>query len=325
MITVALVPAALLTLWASAALWFDARPAAWRRAMAIAYAAAIAAVLVLFRGEWRGVLIALAAFGGVLAWWLSIRPSNVRQWQPDVAELPRVEVDGDLVTIHNLRNFDYRRQFDYTVRWETRTVRLSQIRGIDVFLTYWGSPWLAHPIMSFDFGDDGHIAISVETRKEVGKTYSPVRGFFRYYELIYIFSDERDVIRLRTTYRTGEDVYMYRTCATPDGARIVFLEYVRRANALRDRPEWYNALTNNCTTNIAAHVAQARGVRAPLDWRIILNGKADEMMHANGDLIGDADFARMKAAARISDLARAAGDAADFSRRIRCGPTYEPV
>jgi Domain of unknown function (DUF4105) len=314
-----LAPVCLLTLWACAAIYFDLRLVHWRTSTAVAYLVSVSAALVMFNADGRAMLVAVGASCGVLAWWLSLRPSNDRHWQPDVAETAWADIDGDIVTIHNVRNCDYRTQFDYTPRWETRPVDLSRLRGIDVFLTYWGSPWIAHPIMSFDFGEGGRIAMSVETRKEVGKEYSTVRGFFRYYELIYIISDERDVIRLRTTYRHGHDVYLYHTCATPEGARWVFLDYMLRANRLREHPEWYNALTNNCTTNIAAHVAHARCTRAPLDWRILLNGKADEMMHERGDLAGGPDFAQVKVNAHITAAARAAGDAPDFSLRIRHG------
>jgi hypothetical protein len=321
----ALVAACLATLWASAALYFDLRLPALRTSAAVAYVITVSTVLVVFRTDWRGILVSIGAFFGVLTWWLSLKPSNDRNWQPDVAETAWAEIEGNTITIHNLRNCDYRTEFDYTPRWETRSVDLSKLRGIDVFLTYWGSPWIAHPIMSFDFGDEGHVAMSVETRKEVGKAYSTVRGFFRYYELIYTISDERDVVRLRTTYRARGDVYLYHTRATPEGARRVFLDYVRRANYLRDHPEWYNALTNNCTTNIAGHVAHARGTRAPLDWRILLNGRADEMMHERGDLEGGQDFAYLKACARITAADRASGDAPDFSQRIRQGRQSAPA
>ena len=314
----------LLTLWATAALGLDLPSPSWRVPAAIAYLAAVSTVFVLLNGDWRGWLAAGGAFVAVLTWWLSLKPSTQRDWRPDVAETPWAEINGNLVTIHNLRNCDYRGQFDYTPRWETRTVDLAKLRGIDVSMTYWGSPWVAHPIMSFDFGDDGYVAMSIEVRKEVGENYSTVRGFFRYYELIYVISDERDVIRLRTTWRRGEEVYLFRTSATPDHARLIFLDYINHANRLCKQPEWYNALTNNCTTNIADHIAYARGRRGPIDWRAYLNGKADEMMHARGDLIGGSDFAQLKAHAHINPAARAAGDAADFSRRIREGrPGFE--
>ena len=181
---------------------------------------------------------------------------------------------------------------------------------LDVFITYWGSPWIAHPIVSFDFGDQGHVAMSIETRKEVGETYSALRGFFRYYELIYTISDERDVVRLRTNYRKGEEVYLYHIRATPEQARAIFLDYLSRANRMRDHPEWYNALSNNCTTNIASHVAPTRpGKAVRWDWRVLLNGKADEMMYERGDLVGNLPFDDLKRSAHINAAARAADNA----------------
>jgi hypothetical protein len=186
---------------------------------------------------------------------------------------------------------------------------------MDIFFTYWGSPWIAHPVVSFQFGDHDYIAMSIETRKEVGEVYSAVRGFFRYYELIYTVSDERDVVRLRTNYRKGEESYLFHTLATPEHARATFLNYLKKINRIRNRPEWYNALTNNCTTNIAALAGEPQW-----DWRVLLNGRADQMLYERGDLAtGNLPFAQFKEQAHINAAARAAGDDPDFSRRIREG------
>ena len=308
----------LLISWATAALFFDFPIAAARLAAAVIYGSLFLSVLVISRDHRRKLGVTIVAFLCVLAWWLSLPASNSRNWQPDVAKTAWAEVHGDNLTIHNFRNCDYRTETDYTPHWETKTVSLSQLRGLDVFITYWGSPWIAHPIVSFDFGDQGYVAMSVETRKEVGESYSAIRGFFRYYELIYIVSDERDVVRLRTNFRNGEDVYLYHTRATPEQARIIFLHYLHRANEMREHPEWYNALTNNCTTNIAHHVAQTRaGKEVRWDWRILLNGKADEMMYERGDLLGDLPFAELKKNSYINPIARATDVAADFSTNIR--------
>ena len=314
----------LLASWATAALYFDLPAAAWRGPVAAAFGIFVLVVLAVFRTRWLGLGFAAAAFACVLIWWLSLQPSNERHWQPDVAQTGWAEINGNQVTIHNVRNCDYRTETDYTPVWETRTVDLSQLRGLDVFITYWGSPWIAHPIVSFDFGDGGRVAFSVETRKEVGETYSAIRGFFRYYELIYTIADERDVVRLRTNYRTGEDVYLYHTRATPDGARAVFLDYLSRANRMREHAEWYSALTNNCTTNIASHVATARGTGVRWDWRILLNGKSDEMMYEHGELAGDLPFAQLKEHAHINAAARAADRDTEFSRLIREGRSGFP-
>jgi hypothetical protein len=305
-----------LTAWTVAALYFDLLSGFSIRAFAASgYAIAMLGTLLVFRGRGKGVAICAAAFLIVLFWWLTLKPSNDRSWQPDVAQTAWAEVDGDRVTIHNVRNCDYRTEGDYTPRWETRSYDLSQIRGIDIFITYWGSPWIAHPILSFQFGDNDYLAMSIETRKELGEEYSAIRGFFRYYELIYTVSDERDVVRLRTNYRKGEETYLYHTRATPQHARETFLNYIGKINRIRNRPEWYNALVNNCTTNVAA----LAGTKT-WDWRVFLNGRADQMLYENGDLAtGGLSFAQLKAQAYIKPAANAAGDAPDFSRRIRAG------
>jgi Domain of unknown function (DUF4105) len=308
---------ALVTAWAAAALYFDL-PLAWLRLpAALFYLLGMCSALMLLKDRWAAAGLAASGFVLVLAWWFTLHPSNNRQWQPDVARRAWADIDGDRVTIHNLRNCDYRTETEYTPHWETRTVDLSRLRGVDIFLTYWGSPWIAHPIVSFDFGGGSHVAISIETRKQVGEDYSTFRGFFRQYELIYIVSDERDVVRLRSNYRTGEDVYLFHTKATPQLARALFLEYLSRINRMRDHPEWYNALTNNCTTNISVLAAAAQGIHPRWDWRILFNGRADQMLYERGDLAGNLPYAELKARAYINPAAKAAGQAPDFSQRIR--------
>jgi hypothetical protein len=307
--------------WAAAALAIDLPVSALRLPGAIVFGVAVLAALIFVRGVWRKMLACVVGFAAVLAWWLTLQPSNDRAWQRDVAQTPWAEIDGDRVTIHNVRNFDYRAEFDYIERWEDRTYDLSQIRGADIFLTYWGSPWIAHPIVSFQFGDDDHVAFSIETRKEGGEDYSAFKGFFRQYELIYIAADERDVIRLRTNYRTGEEVYLYRTRATAEAARGIFLDYLRSATEMHDRPTWYNALTSNCTTNIRIHTKVAAGDGfAPWDWRLLLNGKSDEFAYEYGRFVDDGQpFEALKQQAHINEAARAADQAEDFSARIRQG------
>ncbi|HEY1385364.1 MAG TPA: DUF4105 domain-containing protein [Dongiaceae bacterium] len=310
-----------LTAWATAALYIDLPLEDARLPAAIVYVAAIVAALAIVPGWRRKALACVVGFVAVLAWWLTIAPSNDRNWQSDVAQTPWAEIAGDKVTIHNVRNVDYRAEFDYTPRWETRSYDLNDIRGADLFITYWGSPWIAHPIVSFQFGEHDHVAISVETRKEVGEEYSTVRGFFRQYELVYIIADERDLIRLRTNYRTGEEVYIFHTTATPDKARAVFLSYLQSANDLHQKPAFYNAITSNCTTNIRIHTKEVAGAAAaPWNWRLLLNGKADEFAYEHGSLAtGNLPLDALKQQAHINDAARAAGDSEQFSDLIRVG------
>jgi len=312
--------ALLFTIWAAAALYFDLPFPALRTPAAVLYLLLVPIALRFLRNARMSLAIAFAAFAIVALWWLSLKPSNYRDWQPDNATTAFADINGDQIVIHDFRNCTYRTENDYTCQWETRSYNLMNLSGADIFITWWGSPWIAHPIVSFDFGDQGHVAMSIETRDVIGQGYSAIRGFFHQYTLTYIASDERDVIRLRTNYRKDEEVYLFRTTAAPPIVRGLFLEYLQRVNSLHQRPEWYNALTNNCTTNIAVSAAQARDVRTRLDWRILLNGKMDEMMYERGSLVTDGlPLPALKEQAHINAAARAADDSQDFSTLIRKG------
>ena len=304
------------TAWAAGALYFDL-PIAWLRApLALIYCLAMLAALIFVNGRGRALSVVAAGFVVVLAWWCTIKPSNEGNWQPDVAQLAWAESNGDEVTLHNVRNCDYRTETDYDAHWETRTVRISQITGADLAINYWGSPWIAHPIVSFQFAGAPPICFSIETRKQAGQSYSAIRGLYRQFELIYVVADERDVIRVRTNYRHGEDIYLYRTTMTPAQARERFHEYLRSLNEIRDHPRWYNAITTNCTTSIRDQHPTAE--RIPWDWRILLNGKGDELMFERRTIVtAGLPFSELKARSLIDARAKAADTAPDFSELIR--------
>lgn len=307
------------TVWAAGALYFDLPISRLRVPLALIYSLAMLAALLLIKGRWRRMSVVAGGFAVVLTWWLTIKPMEDRVWQPDVAQRAWAETSGDEITLHNVRNCEYRTETDYTPRWETRVVHPSKLAGVDLAITYWGSPWIAHPIASFQFSDALPLAFSIETRKVVGQSYSALRGFYRQYELIYIPADERDVIRLRTNYR-NEDVYLYHVRMSPEHARQVFLEYLQHLNQLHAKAEFYNAVTDNCTTNIrAANIAAAHGKVPPWNWRVLLNGKMDELLYARRFIDDSLPLAELKAHSHINARAQAANDAPDFSERIRTG------
>jgi uncharacterized protein DUF4105 len=302
--------------WAAGALYFDF-PTAGALA-AILFVIVLVAAVIFLRGRLLKLAAVFAAFAVVALWWLTLKPSSDRPWQPDVAETAWAEINGDDVTVHNVRNCDYRTETDFTTHWETRTVRLSQITGMDLAIMYWGSPWMAHPIVSFRFADALPLCFSIETRKTIGQEYSAVRGLYRQYTLIYIVADERDSILVRSKYRHGEDVYLYRTLASPAQARVRFLEYVAAINSLRDHPRWYNAITTNCTTNIRTQ--RPANQRVPWDWRMLVNGKADEMLYERHVIAtGGLPFSELKRCSQINKRASDADQDPDFSRAIRQG------
>lgn len=312
------------TAWGSAALWFDG-PASRPLAALLAILYPLLAVALLFgvRPRRRAYAAFLVLFALLLGWWFSLAPSNARDWQPDVARLPTAEIQGDKVTIHNVRNFDYRSETDFTEHWETRSYDLSKLRGLDLFVIYWGSPSIAHTILSWDFDDGQRLAISIETRKEVGESYSAVRGFFRQYELYYVVADEPDVIGLRTNHR-HEDVYLYPLRTPPARARAILLDYLKGINRLAEQPKWYNALSTNCTTTIRLHVADVvRGV--PHDWRWLANGYLDELLYEMGIVNRELPFAEFKKLSYINPKANALPLGSNFSTEIREGLPARPA
>lgn len=294
-----------------------------RNSLAIVFGAlSLLAIIGIYFRRWRlRVLTAyLVLFALLLGWWRTIEPSNERDWQTDVAVLPHADIEGDIVTVHNIRNFDYRSETDYTPAYYDKRFDMRKLEGADLVAVYWMGPAVAHIFISFAFSGGDHLAISIETRKEKGEEYSTLKGFFRQYELYYVVADERDVIRLRTNYRNPpEDVYVYRLQAPLENIRRVFFEYMAKINSLKDRPEFYNTLTTNCTTNIWFHTRVNPG-HLPFNWKILASGYVPEYAYGAGRLDTSVPFSELKRRAHINARAKAADGAADFSRLIRKAP-----
>ncbi len=282
----------------------------------VALVAAIA--LAVRRWRWRAAGAYWVAFFALLAWFFSLAPSNDRDWQADVATLPYATVAGDIVTMHNIRNFDYRSETDYTPAYYDKRFDVSKLTGVDIIAVYWMGPAVAHIFVSFEFAGSDHLAVSIETRKEKGEEYSTLKGFFRQYELYYVVADERDVIRLRTNYRKDppEDVYVYRAQGPLENGRRLFLDYVRKINSLKEKAEFYNTLTTNCTTNIWMHTLVNVG-HLPFSWKILASGYVPQYMYEAGRLDNSVPFAELQKRALVNPRAHGADKAQDFSRRIR--------
>ncbi len=308
------------TAWATGALYFAFPWPLLRPYVAAVYGLAMIAAFMGVKRRGRAVGLVLLGLVLVLGWWSTIKPSNDRPWQPNVAQTAYADIHGDQVILHNVRDFEYRTETDYTPHWITRSVRLSQLTGVDFSLIYWGSPWIAHVIVSFRFADAPPIAFSIETRQQIGQQYSTLAGIFRRYTLIYIVAEERDVIRLRTNYRKDEEVYLFHLKVAPARARAIFLDYLASLNALREHPQFYNALTSNCTTNVRIHVVSTEKGKTPSwNWRLLLNGKLDELVYARGALDSSLPLPELKRRSWINPAAHTMNDAPDFSQRIRAG------
>jgi hypothetical protein len=264
----------------------------------------------------RAILAAaLVPFG---IWWLLQRPSNQRDWTADNDRLARAEFHGDRVRIHNVRNARYQSPQNYQVRWEERGYDLRTLRRawflVEPFSRDWRGP--AHTLVSFEFSDGRFLAISAEIRKERGEVFSPIKGLLRRFEIIYVVADERDVIQLRTRYRR-DPVYLYPVRAEPERVRAIFVDMLQRANQLADHPEWYNTLTNTCTTSLVRHMNRFAQRKVGFSWKVMFPGYSDRLAYDLGVIDSDLSFAETRERYHINALADRAGDAEDFSLRIR--------
>jgi hypothetical protein len=250
-----------------------------------------------------------------------IAPSNFRDWTPDQAVLPYAEFHGNQVTVHNIRNSQYFAKDTYLVDYYDKTIELGAVQAVDfIMVPFDAVPSLAHTMLSFEFtGADGrpdHLAVSVETRKEKDQAYNPLTGSARQCELMYVVADERDVIGQRANYR-GDNVYLYRSTATPEASRMLLVDVLQRTNQLATTPEFYNTITNNCTTNIVAHINRIKPYRVSYDVRVLLPGYSDQLAYDDGLIVPYGTFAETKQHAYINPQAQRFADRDDFSELIR--------
>ena len=306
---------ALLILWATLAIYYSNLP--WsdvRLVLAIAFAA-FAVWAVWFAPGRRMSVAFVVLYLGVIAWWMSISPSNDRQWRPEVKVMPRAFIEGDRVRLTGVRDFEYRTRDDFTVRYEERELSLSHLSGIDFYVSYWSEGPVAHTFLSFIFDNAPPLSISIETRPEVGEGFAPIASLFKQFELIYVVGDERDIVGVRTNYR-HETVYLYHIKTSPEAARRLLLIYLTRINELADRPEFYHLLGNSCTINIIRY-ANAAGRVGNYDIRHLLNGFIDGYLYDSGRIDTSLPYEELRRRSLINEAAQAADDAPDFSERIR--------
>ncbi len=270
-------------------------------------------------------LVAATGLAAVLAfgWWWSLRPSNDRDWRPEVARLATAEIRANQVTVRNVRCFNYRSIDDFDEHWEGRSFDLAQLDGLDIFFITWGAPLIAHTIVSWSFADGQHLAISIEARKKKAQKYSALKAFFRQFELIYVAADEADLIKLRTNFRR-ERVYLYRLKTTQVGARALLLDFLEAMTEVAARPIWYNALVANCTTIIRQRVVRAGG-RAAFSWQLFANAYLPERLYRSGAFDTRLPFAELKALSHINARALTVGEGENFSAQIRAGLPMRPL
>jgi hypothetical protein len=306
--------------WGAFALWYQLPGGPAARAVGATFWVAFSFTVLLALWNRRiaqGLWAFSAAFACLLLWWHLLPPSNDRIWADDVAQMTSGVVTGSQVTLHNVRNFYWLSDSDYTQRWETRQYDLDKLRSVDMIMSYWSGPAIAHMLVSFGFENADYVVFSVEIRPRKGDSFSEIGGFFKEFGLSIIAADERDVIRVRTNVR-GEDDYLYRIEMPVSAMRSLFLAYIDQANSLMHAPRFYNTITANCTT-LVYHMMKRIVSYLPLNYSLLLTGYLPEYVYRIGGLDSHYSFEELRERGRITDRAKAADRSASFSTDIRRG------
>jgi hypothetical protein len=306
--------------WAALAIWYQGPAGQFLRAVLVALwiGLLIGVLIALWQGR-SGIALSIfvTAFLALIFWWHHIAPSNDRSWADDVSRITSGTVQGNLVTLNNVRNFDWRTNEDYTQRWERRVYDLAKLNSVDMVMSYWNGWAIAHMLVSFGFEDGEHVVFSVEVRRLKNKTYSEIGGFFKNYGLSIIAADERDVIRVRTNVR-GEDDYLYRVRMPQSAMRSLFLGYVEQATQLVNQPRFYNTVTVNCTT-LVYHMMKRIVGYLPWSYRLLFTGYLPAYVYQVGGLDQRFTLEELQALGRITERAKQSGNRQSFSEDIRRG------
>ncbi len=265
----------------------------------------------------------LVLIGMVCLLWSSLRPAQYSCWIPAQSMVPSVQLDADALHVERARAFRWNDDETAEQRWFSTTYDLDRLVGMDFVVSRFGGfEGIAHTLLSFRFDDGRVLAVSPEIRKEEGEDYSPWRGLFRNYELIYVLGDERDVVHLRTNV-WGDPVYIHPVAVEPTTARRVLESVARHASRLDERPAFYNTVTASCATALAADIQDMADPPLDLDWRVLLPGFSDAMAFELGLLDTDLDFEATRARNLVTPRASDAAARPDFSRAIRGLPPGE--
>jgi hypothetical protein len=262
--------------------------------------------------DWVAIAAAIGA-AGFLIWYLTRIPRHDRAWIPEVAHGATADI-GQTVRLHRVRRFRWTAKNKYDEHWDEWLLDPDAITSVDLVMSIWSNPLIAHTMVSFGFADGRHLVFSGETRRQKGDRFTITGGFFRRFELVMLAADERDVIHLRTDIRR-ERVSLYPVLMESDARKALFLAFLHQGNDLVGRPKWYNTVTTNCTT-VPFEIVQTIAPRLRYDWRLLLSGHLPGFLHKLG-VLPPGTKAELDARAVLPVSGDDGQDDAAYSRNLR--------
>lgn len=233
---------------------------------------------VLIYGVWGFDLLVLLAL-------FCIHPRADRNWAEDMQYSVQVDFVKGVATLHNVRDFFYQSETEFTPSWVTRRIPLTGLHkvwlGVEQISAWEG---VAHIFITFEYqdesGESDAIAVSAEVHREVGEEFSVQEGLFRNFELAYVVGTERDLIGLRTHVR-NDPVRLYPLKIGREAVQRMFEDVMQRAMDLQEKPEFYHTISNNCASNMLYHLNKLAPIPiSKWDKRIIFSGLVDRIVFA---------------------------------------------
>jgi hypothetical protein len=307
-----------LILWGTIAITFSNLPGdLLRQSLALLFGLASLLMFLFIKDLKKALKVLCAASTVLLVHYMFIAPSNDRNWLADVAIMPEIDFEGDIAKVNNIRFFKYRSNTDYDIEYDNEKFDLRMITGTDLFISYWdGLQGIAHTFVSFRFADGKTLCVSVEVRREKEESYSTAKGFFKQFELIYVIGNERDIVKVRTNFRS-EETFMYPMTLTREQSQAFCRSLLKGANDLNTNPKFYNTFGQNCTTTLIDHMNDIDGINIGFNQKLLLNGVSDHFAYEMGGINNDIPFALLKSSCYISDIAKKLGNDINFSKKIR--------
>ncbi|MEM1237584.1 MAG: DUF4105 domain-containing protein [Pseudomonadota bacterium] len=309
-----------LTAWGSVALWFKiADGGAVLMAIPVLYGLlGLSAVLGFFWtgfGKLAGAFTVAAA--ALLIWWNTLEPPTTGDWSREVAQQTTGTIEGDILTLSDVRNFTWRSLTDFDESWEERTYDLSQINSVDLLMSYWAGPHMGHLMITFGFEDGRYLTWSNEVRRSTDASFSPLADFFKTNPIAIIAAEEQDVVGYRSNIQEAR-VHVFRLADQGDEARSLLAAYVAAANAVAEEPQWFNSLFSNCSRSVVT-LTRSIGIDLPLDFRVLVNGYLPEYLYDLGALDRSVSIEELYELGDITERAAEAWQTPGYSDAIRVG------
>ncbi|MCJ8161028.1 lipoprotein N-acyltransferase Lnb domain-containing protein [Acinetobacter zhairhuonensis] len=270
----------------------------------------------------KDILLYVFGFFLALGWYFGLDARQDRDWNPEVSRLLSYQIQGNQVTLDNVRDFHWYSDGSYEAAWQTRVLDLNQITGVNIITSYWTGPQIAHTLVSFDFANQAPLTFSIEIRKEQGEDFSAIGGFFRKYELNLVAANETDIIYTRSNIR-HEQVYFFPIKMSKSQSRALFLEYLNKANELAQQPKWYNTLSSNCTTLVFDMIQEVSQKPLPVDYRLLASGYLPNYLYDLDAISHRYSLHEWYRRAHVNPKVQSLTSVQDYSSTIRQGlPTH---